>query len=157
MRIAVIGAGIAGLSAAWLLRNHHQVTLFEAEHRAGGHSHTVDIEVEGQHLAVDTGFLVHNDRTYPNLIALFELLGVKTYPSEMSFSVRAEASDLEWAGTNLNTLFAQRSNLFSPSFWRMLRDILRLHQQAPQLLEQARQQQWTLGELLQNSGFSREM
>ena len=157
MRIAVIGAGIAGLSAAWLLRNHHQVTLFEAEHRAGGHSNTVDIEVEGQHLAVDTGFLVHNDRTYPNLIALFDLLGVKTYPSEMSFSVRVEASGLEWAGTNLNTLFAQRSNLVSPSFWRMLRDILRLHQQAPQLLEQARQQQWTLGQLLQNSGFSREM
>ncbi|MFO1371820.1 MAG: FAD-dependent oxidoreductase [Candidatus Competibacteraceae bacterium] len=126
-RIAVVGAGVSGLSAAWLLGQYHSVTLFEAGDYLGGHTHTVDVELEGQTHPVDTGFLVFNDKTYPNLIAFFALLGVDSVATEMSFSVSLENPDLEWAGSNLATIFGQKRNLANRRFWAMLADILRFN------------------------------
>ena len=103
MKIAVVGGGVSGLSAAWLLSHKHQVTLFESAHYLGGHTNTVDVSLDGHTHAVDTGFLVHNDLTYPNLIKLFEHLGVETYASEMSFSVQVPKYQLEWSGSSLET------------------------------------------------------
>ncbi|MEM5370817.1 FAD-dependent oxidoreductase [Paraburkholderia azotifigens] len=129
-RVAVVGAGIAGLASAYLLARRHQVTLFEASGYAGGHANTVDVELDGFTHPVDTGFLVFNDRTYPNLIALFDELGVASHASDMTFSVSLDHGRLEWAGTNLNTVFAQRRNMLSPSFLAMLRDIMRFNSAA---------------------------
>ena len=138
MRIAIIGGGIAGLGCAHLLgRQGHAVTLFEAEDRLGGHSHTVDVSLEGQQAGVDTGFLVFNDRTYPRFIALMAELGVASTASEMSFSVRNDAHGLEWAGTSLAALFAQPLNALRPAFWRMLRDILRFNKATTAALQSA--------------------
>lgn len=137
MKIAVIGSGIAGNVAAWRLSREHEVTVFEAESHVGGHTHTHQVEHEGQVVTVDTGFIVFNDRTYPNFTALLLELGVDWQPSEMSFSVRCAASGLEYNGTTLNSLFAQRRNLLRPVFWRMIRDILRFNREAPALLEGA--------------------
>lgn len=156
MKIAVIGSGISGLSAAWLLRNHHDVTLFEAAGRLGGHSNTVSVTLDGHTAPVDTGFLVHNDRTYPNLIELFRLLDVKTYDSDMSFSVRVDSEGLEWSGTSLATLFAQRGNVIKPAFWRMIRDILRFNRQSHSYLVQTDASGESLGELLARERYSRE-
>jgi len=130
MRIAIVGSGIAGLSAAWMLAREHQVTLYEADHRLGGHTHTVDVSLDGQTFPVDTGFLVFNHRTYPELTRLFTQLGVATVASDMSFSVKLESPELEWSGTSLNTVFGQRANLARADFWRMLRDILRFNREA---------------------------
>ncbi|MCR6497634.1 FAD-dependent oxidoreductase [Shinella sp. CPCC 101442] len=127
MKIAVVGTGIAGLSAAWLLAQRHDVTVFEAEARIGGHCHTVD----GGGTPVDTGFIVYNETTYPNLTALFQHLRVPTKVSDMSFAVSMDEGQLEYAGTNLAGLFAQRSNLASIRFWSMLRDLVRFYRQAP--------------------------
>jgi predicted NAD/FAD-binding protein len=120
MQVAVIGSGISGLATAWLLSRQHRVTLFEAEQRLGGHTHTVDLTLDGQTFAVDTGFLVFNHRTYPQLTQLFRQLGVETVASEMSFSFRMDDPQLEWAGSSLDTLFGQRANLLRPQFWQML-------------------------------------
>lgn len=155
MKIAVVGAGIAGLSSAWLLaRAGHEVSLFEAQDYPGGHSNTVDVTLEGVTAPVDTGFLVHNDRTYPNLIRLFALLGVPVYQSEMTFSVSLEKENVEWAGSDLATLFAQKRNLLRPTFWRMVRDILRLHRLAPQMRQESKDSGETLGQILVRYGFS---
>jgi predicted NAD/FAD-binding protein len=127
MNIAVIGSGISGLSAAWLLSKGHRVTLFESDTRLGGHSNTVDV---GQQ-PVDTGFIVYNEVTYPNLTALFAHLNVPTKPSEMTFAVSLDDGRLEYSGTGLSGLFAQRRNLLRPRFWSMLRDLVRFYRQAP--------------------------
>jgi uncharacterized protein len=139
MRIAVIGSGIAGLASAWLLSQQkasapHDVVLFEANDYLGGHTHTHDIELQGRQYAVDSGFIVHNPAHYPLLSALFSELGVESQPTTMSFSVRNEASGLEYNATNLDGLFCQRRNLVAPRFWGMLRDLFRFYREAPALL-----------------------
>ena len=126
-RVAVIGAGIAGLSAAWGLSGHARVTLFEAGDYFGGHTNTVDVTLDGQRHGVDTGFLVFNERTYPLLIELFGQLGVEVAASEMSFSVQMPSQKLEWSGTDLNGVFAQRRNLLRPAFYGMLADLMRFN------------------------------
>lgn len=130
-RIAVVGAGISGLSCAWLLSRKHRVELFEAESRLGGHSHTVDAPCGMAHVPVDTGFIVYNEPAYPNLSALFRHLDVPTQATDMSFAVSLDQGALEYAGTDLNGLFAQRGNLLRPRFWSMLRDLLRFYREAP--------------------------
>lgn len=154
MRIAVVGTGISGLSAAWLLARFggHSVQLFEKNHYPGGHTNTVDVTLEGTTHPVDTGFLVFNDRTYPEMIRLFELLGVQSANSDMSFSVKLTnaqgRSTLEWSGSSLRTVFAQTSNLFSPRFIGMLRDILRFNRQTTAMALSGRPLPGTLGEFL---------
>jgi predicted NAD/FAD-binding protein len=137
VRIAIVGSGIAGLTAAWRLHRDHDITIFEAADRVGGHTHTVDVEWGSRSFAIDTGFIVFNDWTYPNFLALLTDIGVATRPSTMSFSVRCERTGLEWNGTSPDTLFAQRRNLLRPWFYGMLRDILRFNRQAPLLLSEA--------------------
>ena len=133
MRIAVIGSGISGLSAALRLQPQHEVVLYESDPRPGGHAHTVDITLDGIRAPVDTGFLVYNERTYPLLIALFQELGVREAPTDMSFAASIGPHRLEWCGSNIRSLFAQPSNLLRPGFWRMLRDILRFNREATAL------------------------
>lgn len=152
-RIAIIGSGISGLTAAYFLNHQHEVVLYEANSYLGGHTNTVDINVDGKTLAVDTGFLVFNDLTYPNLIAFFNELDVASYESDMSFGVSVNGGALEWAGTNLDTVFAQRKNLLSLSFLMMLRDILRFNRSAQHYLHLAENTNWTLSELLKNEGY----
>ena len=126
-RVAVIGSGVSGLAVAHALAGDAVVTLFEAGSWFGGHAHTVGVRLEGIRHGVDTGFLVYNERTYPQLISLFEQLGVESALSEMSYSVQARATGWEWSGSDLNGVFAQRSNLVSPRFWAMLGDIVRFN------------------------------
>jgi predicted NAD/FAD-binding protein len=155
MKIAIIGSGIAGNVAAYHLSCEHEITVFEAGNHIGGHTHTHVVEQDGREVAVDTGFIVFNDWTYPNFIALLNELGVESQASEMSFSVKCAASGLEYNGTTLNSLFAQRSNLVRPAFWRMLRDILRFNREAPALLnEQAAE--ISLGDYLREQRYSHE-
>jgi uncharacterized protein len=131
LRIAVVGSGISGLSCAWLLSQRHEVEVFEADGRIGGHSNTVEAPCGIRHVPVDTGFIVYNEPAYPNLTALFQHLGVPTRASDMSFAVSLDNGRLEYAGTDLNGLFAQRSNLVRPRFWAMLRELLRFYREAP--------------------------
>ncbi len=135
MKIAIVGAGISGLTCAYLLHRQHQITVFESEPDIGGHTATKDVECDGQRYAIDTGFIVYNDWTYPNFIRLLDELGVDTQPTEMSFSVTCEQTRLEYSGNNLNTLFAQRRNLLNPSYWGMLKDIVRFNREAVADLE----------------------
>jgi len=135
MRIAVIGSGIAGLGAAWLLRTRHDVTVYEADSRLGGHANTVTIDYDGTPVAVDTGFIVYNERNYPNLVALFERLGVATEPSDMSFGVSVDDGRLEYEGS-LRGMLAQPGNLVRPRYWRMVADILRFFSGASKLLNE---------------------
>ena len=154
MKIAIIGSGIAGLTSAYLLSRGHDITVFEAGDRIGGHTHTVDVTVEGKAYAVDTGFIVFNDWTYPNFIRLLGQIGVKFKPTEMSFSVCDQSEGFEYNGNNLNSLFAQRRNILSPGFWGMLRDILRFNRQAPlDLQEQRISAEMTLGDYLEAGGY----
>ena len=132
-RVAVVGSGISGLAVAHALASEAEVTLFEAGQHFGGHSHTVEVQLDGVSHGVDTGFLVLNERTYPKLIRLFAELGVATAPAEMSFSVQVPQEGLEWSGNNLNGVFAQRRNLLRPRFWQMLADIVRFNRLATQL------------------------
>jgi predicted NAD/FAD-binding protein len=153
MRIGVIGSGISGMVAAYHLSRDHQVSVFEAGGYVGGHSHTVDVEAEGVNYAVDTGFIVFNDWTYPNFIALLDELKVPWQPSAMSFSVQSEKTGSEYNGTNLNALFAQRRNLLRPAFLKMVVDILRFNREAPKLLY-ADSHQVSLGDYLRSEAYS---
>lgn len=134
-RIAVIGSGISGLTAAWLLRASSDVALFEADDRFGGHSHTFSVQEVEREVPIDTGFMVFNRPNYPLLGRLFDELGIRTHATNMSFSVSLDQGRLEYAGSSLATLFAQRSNLARPAFWRMLGDILRFNRAAHRLLQ----------------------
>ncbi|MFT5289577.1 MAG: putative NAD/FAD-binding protein [Planctomycetota bacterium] len=154
MKVCVIGAGISGLVAARNLHREHDVTVFEAGEWIGGHTNTVDVETAAGTQAVDTGFIVFNEATYPNFCALLRELDVPWQESEMSFSMRCDASGLEYNGTNLNGLFAQRLNLLRPSYWRMLRDIARFYREAPAILDSP-DDDTTLGDYLQQGGYSR--
>jgi predicted NAD/FAD-binding protein len=153
--VAVIGSGISGLAVAWLLRDTHQVTLYEAAGRLGGHTNTLEVAVDGQTFPVDTGFLVFNRRTYPNLCALFKLLGIEAVASEMTFSARIESLNLEWAGNNLNTVFGQRRNLLRPSFIGMVRDIMRFNRETTALAAQGAQAAESLGDFLERRRYGK--
>lgn len=155
MRIAIIGSGISGLTAARRLCPDHDITVFEANDYIGGHTNTVDVDFDGRRWAVDTGFIVFNDRTYPNFISLMNEIGVESQPSDMGFSVRCDRSGLEYCGSSLNQLFAQRRNLVRPGFWRMLRDILRFNSEARELLD-GREDTLELGTYLAREGYSRQ-
>jgi predicted NAD/FAD-binding protein len=155
-RIAVIGSGISGAISAWLLRDHAEVTLFEAEQRFGGHTHTYETESQQDPVAVDTGFMVFNHQNYPLLSALFDHLDIASYPTGMSFSASFDDGLLEYAGTDFNTLFGQRRNLVKASFWRVLWDILRFNRAARRALAEALPAGLTVGEFLDRGGFDDE-
>ena len=136
MKIAVVGSGISGLSLAWMLSQKYQVSLFEQNAKLGGHSNTVEIDYFGRPIAVDTGFIVFNHRTYPNLLKLFGHLGVACEKSTMSFGVKNYDTGLEYCGSSISGLFAQKTNLLKPSFWGMLRDIVRFNRKSRKAIEQ---------------------
>jgi predicted NAD/FAD-binding protein len=154
--VVVVGSGISGLSACWHLLRGARVTLLESEHRLGGHTHTHQIEVNGRSGPVDTGFIVFNHRTYPGLTRWFNQLGVKIHKADMSFAVSVQQGTFEWCGSTLNTIFAQRTNLLSARFWKMLYDILRFNAQAPRDAEAKRETDDpgpSLGEYLDANGY----
>ena len=152
-RIAVLGTGISGMAAAWLLSEHHEVTIYEKASRVGGHSNTVEVEAAGKRIPVDTGFIVYNEHCYPNLTAMFRHFDVPTQETDMSLAVSLDDGALEYAGEGLNTLFAQRRNLFRPRFWSMLRDLLRFYREAPTHL--GRFGDVSIGDWLEKQGFGR--
>lgn len=154
LEIAVIGTGIAGMAAAWLLNQRHQVTVYEREGRIGGHSNTVDVPSANGAIPVDTGFIVYNERNYPNLTALFRHLAVPTKVSEMSFSASLYNGDFEYAGTDLNGLIGQRLNIFRPRFWKMVSDIARFYREAPEFLAETRHKNVSLDAYLRKKGYS---
>ena len=155
MRIAVIGTGISGLVCAHVLGPRHEVTVFEAEARPGGHTHTVRVPVNGRELSVDTGFLVYNERTYPGLVRLFGQLKVATKPSDMSFSVSDEATGVEYRGTSPNSVFSQRRNLVRPEFLRMLVDVARFNRAGQRLLSDPPDTSYTLADMLAEGRWSK--
>lgn len=152
-KVAIIGSGISGLSAAWLLRNHYDITVYEADNRVGGHANTVIAAQDGNDIAVDTGFIVYNERNYPNLTELFKTLGVCTSASEMSFAASLDNGKLEYSGSGLNGLLGQRRNLINPGFWVMVRDILRFYREAPLTLTDETYEQASLGDYLEQAGY----
>ena len=154
MRIAIVGSGVAGLVSAYLLRLDHDITLFEADDRLGGHAHTHDVESGGEFYPVDTGFMVFNHRCYPHLTALFDELGVTSRESDMSFSVADAVANVEWCSSTLSTMFAQRRNLLRPSFWRMLVDIVRFNVAAKALLANEADSTESLASFLERHHFS---
>jgi len=153
LKIAIIGAGVSGLVAARLLDPRHEVSVFEADPRIGGHANTVDVSLGGETLAVDTGFIVYNERTYPAFTRLLAELGVETQPSDMSMSVHDERSQLEWSSRGLAGIFAQRRNLLRPSFHGLLREIVRFNRESHALLAQA-DEKVTIGDYLCGAGHS---
>ncbi len=152
MRIAIIGTGIAGNVAAYRLRDNYDITVYEAANYVGGHTNTIDVQEGERQLAVDTGFIVFNDRTYPNFINLLDDLGQSSQPSQMSFSVHSSDGGLEYNGSNLNGLFAQRRNLLRPSFHSMVRDILRFNRTAFDEIRRS-VRPMSLGDFLDNGGY----
>ena len=154
MKVAIIGSGISGLTAAYLLNREYDVTVFEANDYVGGHTHTHEIDQNNKTWQVDSGFIVYNEKTYPNFIKLLEQLKVEVQKTSMGFSVSAPAKSLEYSGGSLNSLFAQRLNLFKPSFLMMLKDILRFNRIAARLLDSV-EESITIGELLHSHNFSR--
>lgn len=155
MKIAIIGSGISSLSSAYLLSKQHEVHVFESAERIGGHTATIDINHQGKDYAIDTGFIVYNDRTYPNFIKLMEQLGVKSQDTSMGFSVSCEKTGLEYSGAGLNTLFAQRRQLLSLKHWRMLKDILNFNKRVQQdLANKQLSPTQTLGDYLKQHNYS---
>jgi uncharacterized protein len=155
MRIAIVGSGISGLTAAYLLHQQHEITVFEANDYIGGHTHTHKVSLAGREYAVDTGFIVCNPLNYPLFFKLLERCGVATQPTTMSFAARSDHEDLEYNATNINRLFMQRRNMVRPAFWRMVRDILRFYKHALPLKD-APDGGPPLGEYLAAEGYSRE-
>lgn len=155
MRIGIVGSGVSGLVCAHLLSRRHQVTVFEADERPGGHAHTVRVDLADETHEVDTGFLVYNDRNYPGLVRLFEQLGVATKPSDMSFGMTDERTGVEWRGTSLGTVFAQRRNALRPAFLRMLADVVRFNRAARRLLDGPEDLSLSLADLLESGHWSR--
>jgi uncharacterized protein len=153
LRIAIIGTGISGLSAAWLLSRSHEVTVYERSDRLGGHSNTVDAITATGRTPVDTGFIVYNEQTYPNLTALFDHLGIATEASEMSFAVSLGGGSLEYSGSNVATVFAQKRNMLRPRFWLMLRDLRRFYNEAPAQVARLEAIGSTLGDYLNSEKF----
>ncbi|MBZ9677038.1 NAD(P)/FAD-dependent oxidoreductase [Mesorhizobium sp. ES1-1] len=153
-KIAVIGSGVSGAAAAWALHPTADVTLFEASDRAGGHTATVDIDYDGTPISVDTGFIVYNELAYPNLCALFSHLGVATHESDMGFSLSLDGGKLEWCGSTLRTIFAQKRNVFSPGFLWMLREILRFNKECVVDRDSGSLGHTTIGDYLDKKGYS---
>ncbi|WP_371188633.1 NAD(P)/FAD-dependent oxidoreductase [Thalassotalea maritima] len=154
-KIAIIGSGISGLTSAWLLSQKHQVSVFEQNNYIGGHTATVDVNVDGKDYAIDTGFIVYNDKTYDNFLKLLANIGMSRQETEMSFSVHNLATGLEYNGHNLDTLFAQRRNLLRPKFWHLIREILRFNKACKMAYESNDHDlSLTLGEFLTNNKFS---
>jgi len=154
MRIAIIGSGIAGMTSAYLLSEDHEVAVFEANDYVGGHTNTVDVSLNGQQYAVDTGFIVFNAKTYPNFVKLMKRLGVGWQNSVMSFSVQCDKTGMEFSPSNFNSLFIQRRNLLRPSFYRMLWDVVRFKRDSEALLE-SDDYRMTLAAFLNGKGYSR--
>ncbi|MFD1694082.1 NAD(P)/FAD-dependent oxidoreductase [Roseibium aestuarii] len=155
MRIAVIGSGISGNSAAAVLSTRHEVVLYEKRLRTGGHSATVDIDYDGEPMSVDTGFIVYNELNYPNFTRMLAHLGVPTEESDMSFALSADSGRREWSGQNLDTVFAQRRNLLNPAFLMMLRQIFRFNKESVRDLEAGRLAGLSLGDYLRANGYGR--
>ena len=153
MRVAVIGTGISGMTSAYLLSEDHEVVVYEANNYVGGHTNTVDVSLNGDQYAVDTGFIVFNEKTYPNFIKLMRRLGVEWQDSLMSFSVQCEQTGMEFSPSTLNSLFIQRRNLIRPSFYRMLWDVMRFKRDSEALL-QSDDYQLTLAAFLEGKGYS---
>lgn len=153
MKIAIVGGGVSGLVAGYHLHKHHEIKLFEANNYIGGHTNTIDVELEGQNYAVDTGFIVFNDRTYPNFIQLMDELGVESQPTRMSFSVSCEKTGLEYRGADLGGLFAQRKNFFSPWYLRLLWDLLKFNRLGEKILSSDQPNQ-TVEEFFETNHFS---
>jgi predicted NAD/FAD-binding protein len=151
-KIAIIGSGISGLSAAYLLSRKHDVVLFERESRVGGHSRTITVREGNRIIPVDTGFIVFNDRNYPNLTALFRELSVPVKDSDMTYAMSVGNGRFEWGAQNLNTIFAQRSNLINPSFYALFREVMRFNGQAERAVEQT--PEISLGDLIASMGLS---
>jgi predicted NAD/FAD-binding protein len=151
--IAVIGTGISGMAAAWLLSGKHKVTVYESDRRIGGHSNTVTVNGAKGPIPVDTGFIVYNEETYPNLTALFDYLNVPTQPSDMTFAVSLANGELEYSGSNISGLFAEKRNLLRPRFWSMLRDLHRFYREAPRDLAVLEQFHTTLGDYLDAGSY----
>ena len=152
MRIAIVGSGISGLASAWLLSQQHDVTLFEADSRLGGHTHTHDVLLDDRHHRVDTGFIVFNRSNYPLLSRMFDTLGIESQPTTMSFSVHNEATGLEYNASSLRQLFCQPGNLLSPRFLGMIRDLFRFYREAGKLLRST-DSNLTLGQYLSREGY----
>lgn len=155
-KIAVVGSGISGLSCAWLLNRAHDVTLFEKDDRLGGHSNTVSFMLDENEVHVDTGFIVFNPVNYPNLVEFFKHLEVATCDTDMSFAVSINRGQLEYSGTGLKGLLAQKSNILSPSFWRMIRELLRFYKESEKLSQLHDIDDISLGDLLKRGGYGKE-
>lgn len=155
MKIAIVGGGISGMVSGYMLHKQHTVTLFEANDYIGGHTNTIDVDLDGSTYAVDTGFIVFNDRTYPNFIALLGELGVDSKPTQMSLSVSCQRTGLEYRGADINGLFAQRRNFFNPRFLRLLWDLLRFNKMGAEILS-AQAGNETVEEFFQRKRFSKQ-
>jgi predicted NAD/FAD-binding protein len=154
MKLAIIGSGISGLTCGYYLHRHHDITMFEANRYIGGHTATIDVEYDGKNYAVDTGFIVYNDRTYPNFIQMMDEIGLRGVPTQMSFSVRNDAIGLEYNGHTIATLFAQKQNWLNPKFYRFILEIVRFNRLAKRQAEHAHQTMQTLGDFLLEHQFS---